>query len=55
MKICDGSIGDSLFLSCGKKNEIEKLLSAARNKIAEDLNLVDHKKFSFVGLLITDV
>ena len=51
MKICDGSIGDSLFLSCGKKNEIEKLLSAARNKIAEDLNLVDHNKFSFCWII----
>ena len=51
MKICDGSIGDSLFLSCGKKNEIEKLLSIARNKIAEDLNLVDQNKFSFCWII----
>ena len=41
----------AFFFHVEKKNEIEKLLSAARNKIAEDLNLVDHKKFSFCWII----
>ena len=35
--------GDSIFLSCGKQNEIEKILSLARNKIAQELNLIDNE------------
>ena len=31
-----------IFFSCGKKEDVEKLLSTARNKIAQDLNLIDN-------------
>ncbi len=51
MKICDASVGDSIFLSCGKERELEKILSIARNKIAEDLNLIDENKFSFCWIV----
>ena len=34
-------------MSCGKKSEVEKLLSNARNKIANELNLIDENVFSF--------
>ena len=51
MKICDAEIGDSVFLSCGKKNEVEKILSLARDKIAKDLNIVDEDKFSFCWIV----
>ena len=40
-------LGDTIFLSCGKKGDVEKILSIARNKIAEDLNLIDNETFSF--------
>ena len=48
MKICNASIGDSVFLACGKDSEIKKFLSIARNKIAEDLKLIDQDKFAFL-------
>jgi aspartyl-tRNA synthetase len=34
-------------MSCGNKSEVEKLLSNARNKIANELNLIDENVFSF--------
>jgi aspartyl-tRNA synthetase len=51
MKICNAEIGDSIFFACGKKKEIEKILSQARNKIAKDLNLIDEKKFAFCWIV----
>ncbi len=39
--------GDTIFMSCGNKSEVEKLLSNARNKIANELNLIDENVFSF--------
>ena len=47
MKLMDASIGDTIFMSCGKKSEVEKLLYKARNKIANELNLIDDNVFSF--------
>jgi len=47
MKASKAEIGDTIFLSCGIKNEVEKLLSQARNKIADELNLIDKNLFSF--------
>ena len=47
MKICSAQVGDSIFLACGKINEVEKILSISRNKIAKDLNLIDEEKFAF--------
>ena len=51
MKICNAQIGDSVFLACGKENEVEKILSAARNKIANDLNIIEKDKFSFCWIV----
>ena len=51
MKITKADIGDSIFLSCGKEKEIEKILSTARNKIAEDLNIIDKNKFAFCWVI----
>ena len=51
MKICKAEIGDSIFMSCGKENEIEKILSIARNKIAEDLKIIDKSKFAFCWIV----
>ena len=51
IKITKADIGDSIFLSCGKEKEIEKILSTARNKIAEDLNIIDKNKFAFCWVI----
>ena len=51
MKLTNTNIGDTVFLSCGKKNDVEKILSVARNKIAEDLNLIDNEIFSFCWII----
>jgi len=51
MKICSAEIGDSIFLACGNKKEIEKILSLARNKIAKDLEIIDENKFAFCWIV----
>ena len=51
MKICNASVGDSIFLACGKEREVQKLLSVARNRIAEDLNIIDRDKFAFCWII----
>ncbi|MDC0450129.1 aspartate--tRNA ligase [Pelagibacteraceae bacterium] len=47
MKITTAEVGDSIFFACGKINDIEKISSLAREKIAKDLNLIDENKFAF--------
>lgn len=44
-------IGDSIFFACGKEKEIEKILSLARDKIAEDLQIIDKDKFAFCWIV----
>ena len=51
MEITSAEIGDTIFLSCGKVNEVEKILSIARDKIANDLNLIDKEKFAFCWIV----
>ena len=51
MKICGAEIGDSVFLACGKKKDIEKILSIARDKIANDLGIVIKDQFSFCWIV----
>ena len=43
----NAEVGDTIFMSCGKKPEVESLLSNARAKIANELNLIDESIFSF--------
>jgi len=47
MKITSAEVGDSIFFACGKINDVEKICSQAREKIAKDLNLIDENKFAF--------
>ncbi len=47
MKVTSAKIGDSIFFACGKINDVEKIISEAREKIAKDLNLIDENKFAF--------
>ncbi len=51
MKTCNAEVGDSVFLACGKEKDVEKILSISRNKIAEDLNLIDKDKFAFCWIV----
>ena len=51
MNITSAEVGDSIFLSCGKKNEIENFLSIARDKICKDLNLIDNDIFAFCWII----
>ncbi len=51
MKIADAEIGDSIFLSCGMEENLYKILSIARNKIAQDLKIIDENVFSFCWIV----
>ena len=51
MKITKAGIGDSLFFACGKINEVEKITSQARDKIAKDLDLIDENSFAFCWIV----
>ena len=37
MKITSAEVGDSIFLACGKTNDLEKITSLARDKIGKEL------------------
>ena len=43
--------GDSIFLACGKKQDVEKISSLSRDKIAKDLDLIDENKFAFCWIV----
>ncbi len=51
MKITKAKLGDTVFLSCGKKNDVEKILNLARTKLAEELELIDDNSFSFCWIV----
>ena len=51
MKITSAEVGDSLFFACGKINEVEKITSQAREKIAKDLDLINENIFAFCWIV----
>jgi len=51
MDISSAEIGDTLFFACGNKNELEKLLSISRQKIANELKLIDEDIFAFCWIV----
>ena len=51
MNLTKAEVGDSIFLACGNQNELEKITSQARNKIAEDLDLIDEDAFAFCWIV----
>ena len=51
MKITNAEVGDSLFLACGKIEEVQNISSLAREKIAKELNLIDEAKFAFCWIV----
>ena len=51
MKITEAEVGDSIFFACGKIDEVEKITSQARDKIAKDLDLIDENIFAFCWIV----
>ena len=51
MKITGAKTGDSIFLACGKKKEVERITSLSRDKIARELNLIDNDVFAFCWII----
>jgi aspartyl-tRNA synthetase len=51
MKITSAQVGDSIFFACGKIEEVQKICSLARDKIAKDLNLIDEDIFAFCWII----
>ena len=51
MKITNAEIGDTVFLSCGKQNDVEKILSIARTRIAEELKIIKDDYFAFCWIV----
>jgi aspartyl-tRNA synthetase len=47
MKLTGAEVGDSIFLACSKQQELKKITSLARTKIAKDLDLIDDDVFAF--------
>ncbi len=51
MRLTGAEVGDSVFLACAKKKELEKITSLARDKIAKDLELIDANIFAFCWIV----
>ena len=51
MKISKAEVGDSIFLACGKINEVEKILSQARDKIGDELKLINYNSYAFCWIV----
>jgi len=51
MKKTQAKEGDSIFLACNKRKELERITSLAREKIAQDLDLIDENIFAFCWIV----
>ena len=51
MKKTNAEVGDSIFMACGKQNELVKITAQARDKIAKDLDLIDNNIFAFCWIV----
>ena len=51
IKITQAKEGDSIFLACSKRKDLERITSLAREKIAKDLNLIDENTFAFCWIV----
>ena len=51
MKKTNSKVGDSIFMACGKKSDLEKITALARDKIAKDLDLIDDNIFAFCWIV----
>ena len=51
MKKTSAEIGDSIFFACGNKNDLEKITSLARDKIANELQIIKENEFAFCWIV----
>ena len=51
MKKTNSKVGDSIFMACGKQNDLEKITAQARDKIAKDLDLINSEIFAFCWIV----
>jgi len=51
MKRTGAEIGDSIFFACGKLKDLENITSLARDKIANELRLIDSNSFAFCWIV----
>ena len=51
MKKTSAEIGDSIFLACGKNEELERITSLARDKIANELGIINEDEFAFCWII----
>lgn len=51
IKVCKLKDNDSVFFSCDTKNNAEKISGLARQKLGQELNLIDSKKFEFCWII----
>ena len=51
MQKTGANIGDSIFLACNNQKELERITSLAREKIANDLDLIDDDSFAFCWIV----
>ena len=51
MKITSAEVGDSIFFTCGKINEVQKISALAREKIGKELNLIIENLFAFCWIV----
>ena len=51
MQKTGAEIGDSIFLACNNQKELERVTSLAREKIANDLDLIDNNSFAFCWIV----
>ena len=51
MKKTQAQEGDSIFLACNKRKELERITFLAREKIAQDLDLIDENIFAFCWIV----
>ena len=51
MKKTNSEVGDSIFMACGKQSDLEKITALARDKISNDLDLIDDNIFAFCWIV----
>ena len=51
MKKTDAKVGDSIFFACNKEKELERITSVARDRIANELKLIDENSFAFCWIV----
>ena len=47
MEITSAEVGDSIFMSCSKELEIYEIMSKSRNKLGEELDIINQEAFAF--------